>query len=398
MTFSILVPPTTTGSTKRRPLYVSSATQSIRFTINGGPPVVLNVVAGSPGCTTTPQGTQCSVNASAPVGVDTLAVALFGQINAAGPILSQGAATATVVMGAANTIAVTLSGVVAKIIVVLGNSAPVIGVATTIPLTVTMQDASGATIIGDPFANPVTLSDSDGSGATSLNRTALTSPSDAVGLTVAYSGAAVGPVSFGASASGVAPGSITVATLTPATPTPTPSPTPTPTPTPPPSTSFVDWTTYGFDNHRDGFNPSSGAFTPASLGALHLSWQQIAYNNDNATQSQPVLATNVGSHAGLVFVGGKLGVVLRVRRADGDAGLAEVARYAAIHVPQRQVVANGDRRDRGVRPGVAHDLRHRQPELGSELAQRRTRSYGSMRRAAPCWAAFRTRPRRCRAN
>jgi len=87
-----------------------------------------------------------------------------------------------------------------------------------------------------------------------------------------------------------------------------PGSSPSPPPTPP-ATSFVDWTTYGFDNHRDGFNPSSSALTPGSLSALHLSWQQIAYNGDNATQSQPVLATNLGNHAGLLFVGGKLGFV-----------------------------------------------------------------------------------------
>ena len=321
VTFSILVPPpAATGSTRRRPLYVSSATQSARITINNGAPVVLNMVAGSPGCTTTAQGTQCAVSVAAPVGTDTLSVALYGQVNAAGPILSQGTASANVVMGAANTIALTLSGVVAKVVLVLGNSAPMRGVATTIPLTVTLQDASGATIVGDPFANPISLTDSDNSGATSISRASLTSPADAVGLTVTYSGAAIGPATFGATASGLSPSSVSPATLTPASPTPspspspspTPSPTPTPTPTPtpsptPPSTSFVDWTTYGFDNHRDGFNPSSGAFTPGSLFGLHLSWQQ-SYG-DNATQSQPVLATNIGSHAGVVFVGGQLGIV-----------------------------------------------------------------------------------------
>jgi hypothetical protein len=100
---------------------------------------------------------------------------------------------------------------------------------------------------------------------------------------------------------GVPPPGVTPApTGTPATPAPTQPPVPGP-------AGFVDWTTYGFDNHRDGFNPSSTAFTPSALSGLHLAWQTLGYGQDYSTQSQPILATNVANHAGLLFVGGALG-------------------------------------------------------------------------------------------
>ena len=53
----------------------------------------------------------------------------------------------------------------------------------------------------------------------------------------------------------------------PPTATPQPGSTPTPVPTSPAMT-LVDWPTYGYDAQRDGFNPSTTAFTPASLSAL----------------------------------------------------------------------------------------------------------------------------------
>jgi hypothetical protein len=294
VTFTVLIP-RSTSSAVRRPKYVSSLTQSIRVTVNGGTPVTANVSQSSPACTSTAQGLQCTVTAAAPAGTVTIFVELFGEPGGGGPPLSQGTTTATVVPGAANNVVLTLNGVVAKIVLSLANPTPQQGTPATIPLTVTMQDASGATIIGDPFLNPVTLTDSDTSGATSLNRTRITSPADAVGLTLSYNGTAVGSVTIGATASGVDAGSVTTATLRPSS--------------GPPPPSFVDWPTYGFDNHRDGYNPSSTSLSPSSLAQLHPAWQQLFYNSDYNTQTQPVLATNLANHAGLLYVGGSLGVL-----------------------------------------------------------------------------------------
>ncbi len=80
-------------------------------------------------------------------------------------------------------------------------------------------------------------------------------------------------------------------------------------PTPARTPAFDDWPTYGYDNARDGFNPNSNAISPGALARLHLVWESSLPNFDFNTQTQPVLATNVGSHAGLLVVGGGLGTV-----------------------------------------------------------------------------------------
>ncbi|MBD5635591.1 MAG: hypothetical protein IAI49_14030 [Candidatus Eremiobacteraeota bacterium] len=88
-----------------------------------------------------------------------------------------------------------------------------------------------------------------------------------------------------------------------ATPTPTPTATPTASPAPSPtpvSTAFVDWPTYGYDNARDGYNPSTSAFTPAQLPNLHTAWNVSLYSG---AQTQPIVATNVAGHAAVLVVG-----------------------------------------------------------------------------------------------
>jgi hypothetical protein len=72
-----------------------------------------------------------------------------------------------------------------------------------------------------------------------------------------------------------------------------------------PTPTFNNWTTYGYDNARDGFNPNSNNISSASLSLLHLAWEtQI---DDYSTQTQPILATQIGSHAGVLIVGGGSG-------------------------------------------------------------------------------------------
>jgi hypothetical protein len=83
-------------------------------------------------------------------------------------------------------------------------------------------------------------------------------------------------------------------------------------PTPAPSVSstpaaiaFNDYPTFGYDNRRDVYNPNTTAIKPASLSQLHLGWQAaIGNGNDYDTQTQPVLATEIPGHAGVLFVGG----------------------------------------------------------------------------------------------
>jgi len=88
-------------------------------------------------------------------------------------------------------------------------------------------------------------------------------------------------------------------------PTASPTATATPSPKPAPTPAFNNWTTYGYDNARDGFNPNSTDLSPQTLAKVHLAWETSL--DDFNTQTQPVLATNIGPHAGLLIVGGASG-------------------------------------------------------------------------------------------
>ena len=80
--------------------------------------------------------------------------------------------------------------------------------------------------------------------------------------------------------------------------------------TPLPVIAFNDYSTFGFDNQRDAFNPNSTAMTPASLSSLHLAWQSaLGSSGDYNTQTQPILATEIPGHAAVLFVGGGSGNV-----------------------------------------------------------------------------------------
>ena len=76
---------------------------------------------------------------------------------------------------------------------------------------------------------------------------------------------------------------------------------------PTPAPTFNDYPTYGYDNARDVFNPNSTAIAAANLTQLHLAWQATV--GDYNTQTQPILATEISGHAGVLFVGGGSGSV-----------------------------------------------------------------------------------------
>jgi PQQ-like domain len=288
VTLSIKVPAATgTSAVGRRPLYVSTATQSAAIAVNGGAPLVVNLAANSPNCTASAGGRTCTAAVSAPVGADTFAETLFKTTDGTGPALAQNTTTATIVAGTANVVTLTLEGVVASIALSLADPAPLVGPTATILLVVNAKDAGGATIIGnDPFANPIALTDSDTSGITALTKATLSSPADTVNVT--YNGKPLASATFTGSATGATAGS---ATLTPSA----------------ANTIFNDYTTFGYDNQRDVYNPNSTSLTPATLPALHLAWQ--ANIGDFNTQTQPILATEVPGHAGVLFVGGGSGGV-----------------------------------------------------------------------------------------
>jgi hypothetical protein len=81
---------------------------------------------------------------------------------------------------------------------------------------------------------------------------------------------------------------------------------------------FNDYPTFGYDNQRDVFNPNSTAITPASLPNLHLAWQTaLNGGSDFTTQTQPVLATEISGHSGVLFVGGGTGNVYAYDATSG---------------------------------------------------------------------------------
>jgi len=93
-------------------------------------------------------------------------------------------------------------------------------------------------------------------------------------------------------------------------------PTATPTPSSSATPAFNDWPTYGYDNARDGYNPNTGALSPGALAGLHLAW--ATQLNDFNTQTQPIFATNVGSRAGTLIVGGGSGSAYGVDALTGS--------------------------------------------------------------------------------
>jgi hypothetical protein len=251
----------------------------------------VNLTSGSSNCPTSgAQGYSCTATVAATVGPHTFVLSLYPEPNATGPVLSTGTATATIGAGVANTVSLTLDGVPASITIALANTAPSVGAPVNVKLVVNVLDASGATIVGGaPYTNPVTLTDSDASGATKLSSTVLASPSDVTNLTLNYSGATLAQAIIGATAAGISAKNVATATLTPI--------------------GFNAYATYGYDDARDGYNPNSAAFTPQNLANLHLAWQVSEDQNSqiSGSQTQPIVATNVNGHQGIVIVGGTNG-------------------------------------------------------------------------------------------
>ncbi len=260
---------------------MSSNTQSAVISVNGGTPVVVNLSASSPNCTTANGARVCTVTISAPVGSDTFAEALYANTTGTGTPLSLNTTTATIASGQANSVTMTLDGVLASMTLAVNPSTEPTGSASQPQLVVTFLDPSGAQIIGGSplvtssnVANPVTLTDSDKSGATQLATTTLKTPNDASNLTISYNGSAsLTSATFTASASGITSASATLTTTS-------VSP-----------TTFVDWPTYGYDAQRDSFNPYSTGITTQSLAHFHLAWSSQIAGNDFETQ--PIVVTNV---------------------------------------------------------------------------------------------------------
>jgi hypothetical protein len=89
-----------------------------------------------------------------------------------------------------------------------------------------------------------------------------------------------------------------------------PPPTPSPTPTAGPST-FADWSTYGFDSARTGYNPLEKNLGVGNVGRLALRWSYgFTLSPGDAILAQPVLAAAVSTPQGthdIIYLGATTG-------------------------------------------------------------------------------------------
>lgn len=222
LVLQIAVPPSA-GHGRRHglhPRYVSPSSKSIAIDvtrINGGPPpaglatqTVTNLADCSNGCTVR--------GPSVPAGSATLALAIYDKAQTvhacpcAGKVLSQLSQTFTISAGMANSLRATLQGVPASFDFgnTLGSGTGGTAIVSR-TLTVNVYDADGNAIAGE-YANPVTVSDRESSndalaatnvkvnGGAAASSVTLKASTDTVKFN--YSGLAIAPVPFSASASG----------------------------------------------------------------------------------------------------------------------------------------------------------------------------------------------------
>ena len=100
-----------------------------------------------------------------------------------------------------------------------------------------------------------------------------------------------------------------------------PPPTPTPSPSTTPGSSFVDWTTYGFDSARSGVNPYEKSLSVGNLSGLTLLWSYgFALAKGDAVQAQPVLAGGVQTPQGthdIIYLGATTGLFVAFDATTG---------------------------------------------------------------------------------
>lgn len=198
----IVVPPvqTTSASSRvssiRRPQYVSGYTSSAQVTITSTATAQQTVYIN--GCTS-----SCDISVRAPIGQDTFRVSLY---DAQQHLLSQGSATATIVLNAANVVAMTFNGVPASVRVLVAAQ-PTVHTSSIVHLTVDVLDADGQVIVGPGTYANVNLTDDDTSGATHLSATSVMPPN--AGVDVAYNGSSFTSPNASATITGTVAGTST---------------------------------------------------------------------------------------------------------------------------------------------------------------------------------------------
>ncbi|TAM87876.1 hypothetical protein EPN42_10395, partial [bacterium] len=89
-------------------------------------------------------------------------------------------------------------------------------------------------------------------------------------------------------------------------------------PTPPPSTKYVDWSTFGFDLARSGYNPKETTIGASNVANLHQIW---SLGFGGPLLAEPVLASGVsvnGSSQNVLYVGTQTGLFTAVNADNGS--------------------------------------------------------------------------------
>jgi hypothetical protein len=233
--FTVVIPSASSSTGSKRPAYVSSNTQSLSVTVNGGAAQIFGLTpATNPNCTTSGSGTTCAnLQAVAPPGTDAFVFQLYKETIPLPPtptVLSIADVNNQVVqLGVNNQLGTfTLNPVIGSIAFSItppaGGFQP--GSASSgNALNFTVKDPSGATIIAPGIyvnasdaALPVVLTSTQSPFAFSVDGGAtaatgsLSGPSDVA--TLAYSGASVNTTTTLKAAAGSITASQTIAALT----------------------------------------------------------------------------------------------------------------------------------------------------------------------------------------
>jgi YD repeat-containing protein len=181
--FRINAPPASSAAAKRRPQYLSAATQSMSLVVKQGSTTVLNETANltvnSSGCTSTLASTICTLTVALSPGNYTATLSTYDQTGGAGNLLSSGQNVAfTVVAGANNLVPISLSGVPASFTVTAQNNVTTGSYATGFTIAgmqaqtfiVNALDADGNIIVG-VGAPTFAIAESSGSGWAITNPT-----------------------------------------------------------------------------------------------------------------------------------------------------------------------------------------------------------------------------------
>jgi streptogramin lyase len=182
-TLSLIIPIVGTSSAQRRPRFTSPGTLSATISANGTVVRSVDLSPSGAGCTQSKTARTCAVTVDVPIGPITIMVSTYdgplanGQVT--GTLLGQAQVKQTIVDGP-NPIAITLLGVPKNVVLSLDRTTLPVGTPATAQLTAKVYDPDGYLITSDPYNTPVTVAIDDTSGNVTLDKTDLTSPTDAI--------------------------------------------------------------------------------------------------------------------------------------------------------------------------------------------------------------------------